>query len=166
MIRLNLLLCLCLAIPACNRGSRESAQAPPGPASHRPRVVTTVLDKWQMHFGQPATFAKVRAALPSGDVVVKGVCVAERKLFPIISPSIDVPGWADVEAAIRVVGPGRPPGNPRATVIHLRYFFFAYKAVWRGRYLIRRQGVVYLVFNRQGRYMQAWVIQRPKVLKQ
>lgn len=166
VIRINLLLCLCLATPACERGSRESAQAPPGRVSHRPKAAITILDKWRIHFGEPATFAKARAALPSGDVVVKGVCIAERNLFPIISPSIDVPGWADVEAAIRLVGPGRPPGNPHATVIHLRYFFFAYKAVWRGRYLIRKRGIVYLVFNRRGRYMQAWVILRPRELKQ
>ena len=180
MIRINLLLCLCLIMPACSRGSRDNAHSPPGRISHRPKaVVITILDDGQMHFVAPArylamrrfpmyggisyaTYAKMRAGLPAGDVVVKGVCTANRKLYPLISPSIDVPGEADVQATIRLVGSARPPGDPQATVIHFRYFFFGYRAVWRGRYLIRRRGVVYFVFNRRGRYMQAWVMLRPK----
>ena len=112
--------------------------------------------------GGHATYAKMVAALPAGDVVVRGVCTAERELYPLISPSIDVPGGADAQATIRLVGRGRPPGNPQATAIHFRYFFFRYRAVWRGRYLIRKRGIVNFVFNRRGRYMQAWVMLHPK----
>ena len=137
VIRVILLLCLCLVLPACSRGSRDNVHSPPARVSHHPKaVVITVLDDGQMHFVAPArylamrrfpmycgisyaTYAKMRAALPAGDAVVKGICTAERKLYPLISQSIITPG-GDVQATIRLEGPGRPPGNPQATVIHLR----------------------------------------------
>ena len=180
MIRISLLLCLCLILPACPREARDNAHSPPAQVRHRPNaVVITILDDGQMDFVTPArylktrsfpiycgishaAYAKMRAALPAGDVVVTGVCTAERELFPLISPSIDVPGGADVQATIRLVGLGRPPGNPQATAIHFRYFFFRYRAVWRGRYLIRKRGIANFMFNRRGRYMQAWVMLHPK----
>ena len=180
MTRINLLLCLCLILPACSRGARDNADSPPAQVRHGPdAVVITILDDGQMYFVTPArylkmrsfplyrcishaTYAKMVAALPAGDVVVRGVCTAERELYPLISPSIDVPGGADAQATIRLVGRGRPPGNPQATAIHFRYFFFRYRAVWRGRYLIRKRGIVNFVFNRRGRYMQAWVMLHPK----
>ena len=112
-----------------------------------------------------ATFARGRAALPPEAVVVKGVCTAELDLYPLISPSIITPG-GDVEATIRLEGPGRPPGNPLATAIRFRYSFFGYRGAWRGRYLIGKRATVYLVFNRRGRFLQAWVMHLPKKLKQ
>ena len=161
MIGLLSLFCMTLAnMVACERTSHKetSYKSAKQKENRMKRTSITISDRDPLilQFAPPPTSIRNQREVLT-DVVVIGVCTAIHKLYPIISPSISVPGDVDIEAVIRITGMQHPPGNPNATLIYLRYFFFNYKSVWQGSYLIQKGQMVYFLFDGNGKCLKIWI---------
>ena len=158
MIRLFSLLCVSACLAGCAHGCRKVTRATADQKwAHSAASTITIVDRNCVIRFSKLDSPQRRKSIASGRSIVSGVCIGQRKLYPVLSPSFTGPDGADVEATFRINAPEHPPRNPYVATIRLRYFLFAYDPVWRGTYPIQKGQKAYFLFDGRGKCLSIWI---------